>query len=135
MIHYTVDVVPAGKIPSGRTEIPFELPLRPRGNKTFYETYHGVFVNIQYQLRCDIKRNFLAKDISKSLMFIVEDKPGKVVETEHSKKIVFFKITPESLQKGKFYLPKFRIFGRLDSLYCKLSEPLTGEVLKYCLKT
>ena len=33
--------------PSGKTEIPFEIPLKPKGNKTLYETYHGVFVNIQ----------------------------------------------------------------------------------------
>ena len=36
-----------GKLPAGKTEIPFELPVRPKGNKELYETYHGVFVNIQ----------------------------------------------------------------------------------------
>ena len=33
--------------PNGKTEIPFEIPLKPKGNKPLYETYHGVFVNIQ----------------------------------------------------------------------------------------
>ncbi|XP_018399431.1 PREDICTED: Down syndrome critical region protein 3 homolog isoform X3 [Cyphomyrmex costatus] len=99
LVQYTLDVAPSGKIPSGKTEIPFELPLKPRGNKSLYETYHGVFVNIQYLIRCDIKRSFLAKDVSKSLEFIVEDKASAKVEKDH------------------------------NSLYCKLSEPLTGEVV------
>lgn len=33
--------------PNGKTEIPFEIPLKPKGNRTLYETYHGVFVNVQ----------------------------------------------------------------------------------------
>jgi hypothetical protein len=37
-----------------------------------YDTFHGVFVNIQYWLRCDMKRGILAKDMEKHLEFIVE---------------------------------------------------------------
>lgn len=36
-----------GKLPSGKTEIPFEFPLHARGGRVLYETYHGMFVNIQ----------------------------------------------------------------------------------------
>ncbi|XP_015607610.1 Down syndrome critical region protein 3 homolog [Cephus cinctus] len=130
LVQYTLDVAPLGKIPSGRIEIPFELPLKPRGSKSLYQTYHGVFVNVQYLIRCDIKRSFLAKDVSKSLEFIVEDKPNPKVEKEQNK-IVLFKIMPESLQnaRDRANLPSFLISGRLDSLYCNLSEPLTGEVI------
>lgn len=129
-------MVSAGKIPSGKTEIPFELPLRPRGTKTLYETYHGVFVNIQYMIRCDIKRSFLAKDVSKSLEFIVEDKFVKKPEKEPNK-VVNFKVMPESLQntrdRDKVSVPRFCITGKIDSLLCKLSEPLTGElVIEHC---
>lgn len=131
-MQYTVEVAPAGKIPSGKTEIPFELPLKPRGTKTLYETYHGVFVNIQYMIRCDIKRSFLAKDVNKSLEFMVENKPVKKSEKEPNK-VVHFKIKPESLQntrdRDRTSVPRFCITGKLDSLYCKLSEPLTGEVV------
>ncbi|XP_001605839.1 vacuolar protein sorting-associated protein 26C [Nasonia vitripennis] len=131
LVQYTVEVAPVGKIPSGKTEIPFELPLKPRGTKTLYETYHGVFVNIQYMIRCDIKRSFLAKDVSKSLEFIVEDKPVK--KEKEPNKTVFFEIMPESLQntrdRDRSNVPRFRISGKLDSLYCKLSDPLTGEVI------
>ena len=31
----------------GRMEIAFEFPLQAKGNKVLYETYHGVYVNIQ----------------------------------------------------------------------------------------
>lgn len=135
-MQYTVEVAPAGKIPNGKTEIPFELPLRPRGTKTLYETYHGVFVNVQYLIRCDIKRSFLAKDVSKSLEFIVEDKAVKKQEKEPSKSINF-KVMPESLQntrdRERTSVPRFCITGKIDSLHCKLSEPLTGElVIEYC---
>lgn len=129
LVQYTLDVAPSGKIPSGRTEIPFELPLKPRGTKSLYETYHGVFVNIQYFIRCDIKRSFLAKDVSKSLEFIVEDKVPPKIQKE-SIKPVCFNIMPESLQntRDRINVPRFCISGKLDSLYCKISEPLTGEV-------
>ena len=47
LLNYVVTVAKPGKIPSGKTEIPFELPLKPKVNKSLYETYHGVFVNVQ----------------------------------------------------------------------------------------
>lgn len=130
LVQYTLDVASSGKIPSGRTEIPFELPLKPRGTKSLFETYHGVFVNVQYFVRCDIKRSFLAKDVSKSLEFIVEDKPPPKIEKEALKPVTF-KIMPESLQntRDRSNVPRFGISGKLDSLYCKISEPLTGEVI------
>ena len=37
--------------PNGKTELPFEVPLKPKGNKPLYESYHGVFVNIQVFLQ------------------------------------------------------------------------------------
>ncbi|XP_076624701.1 vacuolar protein sorting-associated protein 26C [Colletes latitarsis] len=131
LVQYTLEVAPNGKIPSGKTEIPFELPLKPRGTKSLYGTYHGVFVNIQYLIRCDIKRSFLAKDLSKLLEFIVEDKAPSKIEKEPSKVALSFKIMPESLQnaRDRTNVPRFCISGKLDSLNYKVSEPLTGEVI------
>ena len=37
-----------------------------------FETYHGVFVNIQYVLQVDVPRSLLAKNLQKRLEFIVE---------------------------------------------------------------
>jgi hypothetical protein len=47
LLNVTLDLTKAGKLPAGRTEIPFEVPLKPKVNKVLYETFHGVFVNIQ----------------------------------------------------------------------------------------
>ena len=57
---------------AGKSEIPFEIPLRSRPDVPLYETYHGVVVNIQYQLRVDIKRSAFSKDMTKSMEFFVE---------------------------------------------------------------
>lgn len=61
-----------GKFEDGETEIPFEFKLEPLTGQTLYETYHGVFVNIQYLLKADMPRPLLAKNLQKSLEFIVE---------------------------------------------------------------
>lgn len=52
LISTNIEVAKAGKIPAGKTEIPFEFPLQAKGNKVLYETYHGVFVNIQVSEAC-----------------------------------------------------------------------------------
>ena len=47
VLNYNLEILKPGKLPSGKTELPFEVPLKPKPGKTLYETYHGVFVNIQ----------------------------------------------------------------------------------------
>ena len=47
LLSVTLNAAKPGKIPAGKTEIPFEVPLKAKLNKTLYETYHGVFVNVQ----------------------------------------------------------------------------------------
>ncbi|XP_043996451.1 vacuolar protein sorting-associated protein 26C isoform X1 [Gambusia affinis] len=151
LISSSIEAAKAGKIPGGKTEIPFEFPLISKGNKVLYETYHGVFVNIQvrldvslsanvlvstanqslkeiqYTLRCDLKRPLLAKDLSRSCEFIVHSQPqiSKIVPTP-----VKFSITPETLQnvRERSQLPRFLIRGHLDATSCVISQPLTGEV-------
>ncbi|ESO85954.1 hypothetical protein LOTGIDRAFT_176046 [Lottia gigantea] len=51
LISYSLEVVKPGKLPNGKTEIPFEVPLKPLAGKVLYETYHGVFVNVQYNIK------------------------------------------------------------------------------------
>lgn len=62
IINSSIDVLKPGKIPSGKTEVPFHLPLLVKGSKVPYEIYHSVFVNIQYTLCCDMW-SLLAKDL------------------------------------------------------------------------
>ncbi|XP_014166075.1 vacuolar protein sorting-associated protein 26C [Geospiza fortis] len=128
IINSTIEMVKPGKLPSGKTEIPFEFPLQMKGNKVLYETYHGVFVNIQYTLRCDMRRSLLAKDLTKTCEFIVHSmsQKGKLLPSP-----VDFTITPETLQnvKERASLPKFLIRGHLNSTNCVTPQPLTGELV------
>ncbi|XP_071959166.1 vacuolar protein sorting-associated protein 26C-like [Antedon mediterranea] len=132
LLNYSLVVAKPGKLPSGRTEIPFEVPLKPKGNKALHETYHGVFVNIQYLIKTDIKRPLLAKDLTKTVEFIIEYKPQKEKIIPNP---VSFSIKPETLQnvKDKSNLPKFLVKGRLDSAHCNITKPLTGQlVVDHC---
>jgi len=134
LISYNVEMAKTGKLPAGKTEIPFELPLRPKGSKTLYETYHGVFITIQYLIKCEIRRPMLNKDLQKIVEFIVEYRRPTQMKTI-SEKAVTFLITPESLQnvKDKSKIPKFRISGRLDSTLCRITEPFSGELcVEHC---
>ncbi|GAB6027117.1 Down syndrome critical region protein 3 [Chamberlinius hualienensis] len=127
LLNYHLEVSKPGKLSSGKTEIPFEFPLTPKGSKVLYETYHGVFVNIQYLLKCDMKRSLLNKDLQKIVEFIVEYKDG---EKAVPKSIDFY-ISPESLQniKEKSKIPRFSVKGKLDSTVCCVNLPFTGEII------
>ncbi|XP_060054683.1 vacuolar protein sorting-associated protein 26C isoform X1 [Erinaceus europaeus] len=124
----TMEMVKPGRFPGGKTEIPFEVPLLGKGSRVLHETYHGVFVNIQYTLRCDLRKSLLAKDLTKTCEFIIHSTPQKGRLTPSP---VDFTITPETLQnvKERALLPKFLIRGRLDSTSCALTQPLTGELV------
>ncbi|KAK9968874.1 hypothetical protein ABG768_003173 [Culter alburnus] len=124
LVSSNMEVVKPGKFPAGRTEIPFEFPLQAKGNKVLYETYHGVFVNIQYTLRCDMRRSLLAKDLSKTCEFMPQKSKLQLNPVD-------FSITPETLQnvRERTSLPKFLIKGHLDATSCAITRPLTGELV------
>lgn len=77
IINTSIELAPAGKIPTGLTEIPFEMPLVARQSSMslgLLETYHGVFVNVMYTLKCSMKRSFLNKPLNASCQFFVQYK-------------------------------------------------------------
>jgi len=127
VLQYTLEVAKPGKLPSGKTEIPFEVPLKPKPGKTLYETYHGVFVNVQYTVKVEMKRSLLNKDLQKQTEFIIE---YKTQEDKAKVKPVNFTITPDTLTnvKEKQNVPKFKVKGHLDSSCLQISKPLTGEL-------
>jgi len=129
LISYGVEIARSGKLPVGKTEIPFEMPLRPKTNRCLYETYHGVFITIQYLIKCEVKRPMLNKDLQKVVEFIVEYRKPPELKPLIDKSVHFL-ITPESLQnvKDRSKIPKFRISGQLESTVCKITEPFTGEL-------
>lgn len=95
---YSVEFKKSGRIPAGRTEVPFELPIKPKGSKKLLETYHGVFITIQYTVKCEVKKSMLNKDLVKVLEFMIEKKSDSI---EPIPKPLSFVITPETLQNMK----------------------------------
>ncbi|KAG9510339.1 Vacuolar protein sorting-associated protein 26C [Fragariocoptes setiger] len=138
LIGYCVEISKGGVLPAGRTDIPFELPLKPPGNQILYQTYHGVFITIQYNLRCEMKRPLLSKDIQGIYEFIVEYERYPTGAPVFKPRPLEFLITPETVtQQGhKREIPNFRISGRLGSSICLIDEPFTGEfVVEFCEAT
>ena len=127
LINYTLEITKAGKLPSGTTEIPFEMPLRAKTGKKLYETYHGVFVNVMYTMRADMKRPLLNKDLQKVSEFIVEYGEGGKVEDKE----VSFRVSPQSLEnvKNRGNVPDFLISGKIDSVNCCITKPFCGELV------
>ncbi|XP_021188788.2 vacuolar protein sorting-associated protein 26C isoform X1 [Helicoverpa armigera] len=133
LINTCIELAPPGKIPVGITEIPFEMPLRARqavspGYPGLLETYHGVFVNIMYTLKCSMKRSFLNKPVNTSCQFFVQYRqqeagPVKPVRCE---------ITPASIRAAgagsRAAMPHFQIYAEIDSTVCALDKPLTGKI-------
>lgn len=128
LLYYSVNIADQGDIPDGVTELPFEFLLEPLQGQQLYDTYHGVFVNIQYSLRADMKRGILAKDVMKTLEFIVEVPSAQVPEGSP----VPFTITPDSLENVKKtsrkHVPDFKLTGSLSTASCSLDSPIQGMV-------
>mmetsp|Transcript_45659 Transcript_45659/g.114885 ORF Transcript_45659/g.114885 Transcript_45659/m.114885 type:complete len:294 (+) Transcript_45659:94-975(+) len=126
IVYTTVDLARGGKIADGTHEIPFEFKLVPLQGQTVYETYHGVFVNISYHLKCTLARPLLAKDLERKLEFIVEGEVGKSPEGGR----LDFVITPQTLQNTRKIekIPPFRIAGWLANPICHIHKPFLGEL-------
>ena len=43
-----LDMEPPGRLPGGRTELPFAFVVEPIEGQELIETYHGVYVNVEY---------------------------------------------------------------------------------------
>ncbi|XP_061716764.1 vacuolar protein sorting-associated protein 26C isoform X2 [Cydia pomonella] len=132
LLNTSVELAPPGKIPGGVTEIPFEIPLRARqatspGYPGLLETYHGVFVNIMYTLKCGMKRSFLNKPLNASCQFFVQHRH----QEPPALKPVRCEISPGSVRAGgggRAAMPAFSVYAEIDSTVCPLDEPLTGKI-------
>jgi len=128
LLNYGITICSAGKIPKGETELPFEFELKPRKNMKLFETYHGVYINVQYIITVEMVRSMLNRSIKKSIEFIV-----KIKSKEIENKKVDFTITPETLrnvQKANTKnIPSFSIRGHFNSAVCNVEEPFLGEIV------
>lgn len=144
----TLEIARPGRFLSGVIEIPFEATIKPLLNKILYESYHGVFINVQYLIKVIIKRNFLNRDIHKTLEFVIENKVNIhfIGQVKYLHILVLFIFQPSldlPLSKiDKFVInqntlanindnsniPKFLIIGVIDTVICSITQPFTGEV-------
>jgi len=135
-------VVKAGKIPAGKSEWNFEFPLRGRNNRTLYETYHGVYINIQYSLKCEIKRSFLVgTTMTKTIEFMVEygsstsmipsavSSSTPINANELLKPAEMKRVDFELVGEAGSKLGFFKAHGHLDSVNCPITLPFTGEII------
>mmetsp|Transcript_38065 Transcript_38065/g.98272 ORF Transcript_38065/g.98272 Transcript_38065/m.98272 type:complete len:298 (-) Transcript_38065:456-1349(-) len=129
IMHFNIDVQKGTKLAQGKTELPFEFRIAPLDDMRLFETYHGVYINITYNLNCEMARSLLAKNMKAQLEFVVH-MPSKEEPVE---KRVPFKVTPESLENVKrtslTAIPRFRLSGHLDSSVCNIMKPFTGEIV------
>jgi len=138
LMNIEIEVSTGGKVPNGITEVPFEFTLEPLPDQELHDTYHGVYVNVQYLLTCDITRSMLAKNLKKAKEFIVEQKLDQERRKVELKAKPFqFKVSPDSLQNvkdsSKSKIPKFLFEGSLDHTACSITRPFLGElIIKQC---
>ncbi|PRP75088.1 hypothetical protein PROFUN_03924 [Planoprotostelium fungivorum] len=127
-IFATVDLAPAGKFETGDTEIPFEFKLEAMTGNTLYETYNGVFINIQYYIRADLQRGMLAKNLQKQVEFVVEIKSQQTLPPSEP---IDFTITPEALENAKKSknIPHFKMKGQIDAKVFNINKPFTGYII------
>jgi len=128
LLGYEFEVAKPGKLRSGKTEYPFKFKLKPKKGSRLHETYHGVYINVQYLISVEIARSMLAKNLKKTVEFIVKCKPKKEIEEVP----VEFTITPDKLKnvsKSRTGLPQFKIRGMFNSQTCNVDRPFGGWLL------
>lgn len=122
-----MEILPSGtKIGAGLNEYEFEFELKSKSGPLF-ESYHGVYINITYFVKCDLKRKFLAKDCQSKVQFFVQNHPQSIERSVP----VHFSISPESLQKTskeRISIPRFLITGSLDSTNACVTKSFNGFI-------
>ncbi|EFJ13272.1 hypothetical protein SELMODRAFT_122835 [Selaginella moellendorffii] len=127
-----MDLSGAGKLGIGKSEVCvfFSLSLSSQGDGVvgvLYETYHGAYINIQYQVIVEVVRGYLQKPYTANFEFFVEGHRARLLSRPES---VSFYITHDT--QNHFLLPAirsggFKVTGKVAT-QCLVSEPLTGEL-------
>jgi len=128
LIDKTLHVLKSGSLGPGTHKFPFQFKLRASQGMQLYDTYHGVYINVQYTINAVMKRGMMQKELSKDMEFYVE-----VYEEQKEHKKHEFRISPEQLQnvhKGlKSKIPTFLFEGYLESVICDVTQPFKGELV------
>ncbi|KAJ0407924.1 hypothetical protein P43SY_009211 [Pythium insidiosum] len=128
LVYFHIPVAPAGKVPLGISKFPFEFELAGIDGHPLFETYHGVYVSVKYEITCNCVRGIMKSNLQKTVEFIVEVPLRDPLHDAPED----FTITPESLEnvrrKSLATVPSFHITGRIHRTNCPVNLPFTGEV-------
>lgn len=131
IVDYVTTIEKSGKVDDSK-EYPFEFDLKALEDQEFYETYHGVYVNIMYTLKAELVRKFIGKNLMKQLEFIVEKPSTEKFDLVLEK----FTISPENTEIASKRIkdfPDFEVEGFLKGLKVSISQPFEGQVVvKHC---
>lgn len=72
LVYLHIPIAPPGKVPFGITKFPFEFELLGNDSQQLFETYHGVYVSVKYEIICDCVRGIMKTNLHKTMEFIVE---------------------------------------------------------------
>ncbi|KAG6537027.1 hypothetical protein ZIOFF_002105 [Zingiber officinale] len=118
----------AGKLGPGTTEMPFSFTLSPQENETvatFYETFHGGNISIQYLITADVMRGYLHKSLSTTLEFIVENDKVNLLASPPPPEFTRFYMTQDT-QKHQL-LPEL-LTGLFSFFFVHAVDPITGDL-------
>lgn len=130
LIREEFQVTGPGTFVGGRTEIPFEFPLRSSVNRQgLIESYHGVFISVIYSIAVECDRGIIKKPLQKKIEFFVEAPVDAIPDAIPT----VFDITPENLENVKSHelnnIPKFRVTGKLHRSNCIINRPFEGDLI------
>jgi hypothetical protein len=112
-------LLPAGKLQIGETKVPFEFLVKANNvgdpgvepNVTFagklFETYRGVYINVQYSIKLRLSRGLMSKDDVLTQEFAVVCPTSQNVMLDASRLV--YKLTPSSLINVKASLQMARV--------------------------
>jgi len=123
-----IEIAEGGRLEEGETEFPFEFDVVPVDGQDLLETYHGVYVNVTYEVSVTMVRGAFAKDLAAAEEFYVQVPSAEGMSPDPSE----FTVTPESLENVKASsvssIPDFRITGKIHKRNCLIDKPFTGEL-------
>jgi hypothetical protein len=72
LLHTEIDVNAGSKVPKGSTPFPFEFVLRAVPGQQLFDTYHGVYINIQYTVNVSLQRGMMQRPLTKQKEILIE---------------------------------------------------------------
>lgn len=121
------------KLPAGETAIPFSFPLTPaQRGVPLPETYHGVYIKIQYSVNATVAYMFSQKPAEPVTLLVYS--PGQSMPTEEElikDDGMTFELNSSSVRasrKCQGPVPRFTISGAVTRYYNDIEVPLSGYV-------